>query len=146
MDISVTVEEVPQSDLPDNIQPTTPEAVPSEDMPSNLSSAGNEVPQEDLPPEALQDKYGSAGEQAKTVAEQFAQGALGPIATGFETKVLGIILKIATGRAAANPVESTISNIAGNIGLMTVLPEIGAAEGAGALAKVGAYNDGMDGT
>lgn len=129
----MTDEVVPESDLPEEL--VTPQAqsgdeVPESDMPESGVS-GEAVPDNDLPDD---EKYSSPIEQAKTVAEGVAKGVAGPLATGFETKVLGVDPKDIVGRQKANPWEAGLSEGAGNAAVFALTPEIGVAA---RLGKVG---------
>lgn len=69
-----------------------------------------------LVPVDQNEKYGSALEQLKTVAEGGAQGYLGALAPYLETKLLGVKPEDITGRAAANPLIHGASETAGLVG------------------------------
>jgi hypothetical protein len=124
------------------------------------------------PPEGYQldsDKYTTPGQQAKTVAENVAQGAAGPVATEFETspistglseiakyapgglKVPAAILKMAIGqvnpeditsRQQQNPGEALAGQVAGNIGQAAISP-VGALASRGARALKGGIESGV---
>lgn len=69
-----------------------------------------------IAPEMQAAKYGSLGQQAITGVEGLAQGVAGPLATGFETKVLGVKPEDIRGREEQNPATHVASEMAGFIG------------------------------
>lgn len=125
-------QEVPSSDLPESLAPNLSGAeVPSDDLPQQ---SGTEVPPEDLP-------HTSTGQQALTALEGVGRGISAgltdPLAAGMRkgATALGVPQeylhyiapeqKEIEARKQENPIEAGASEIAGNIGLMTALPQIG---------------------
>lgn len=124
--------EVPPEDLPDNTSGTE---VPPEDIPS-----GHDVPTSDLP-DTNQDQYSSAGQQALTAIEGLGRGATAGLSDALAGGMRNVATKLGVspenlhyvapepqqiaGRKAANPIEAGASELAGNIGLMNRLPQIG---------------------
>jgi hypothetical protein len=84
-----------------------------------------------IAPELQQAKYGTPGQVGLTALEGAAQGLAGPLATAFETEVLGVDPEAMRGRAEANPGTAIASEVAG-----FVAPALLTA-GASAAAKAG---------
>ena len=136
-------EEVPQEDLPNN---NGLQEVPPEDLPSQ---SGSEVPQEDMPQDLA--PYTTPGQQIETGIEGAARGITGGLSDALAKGMRGAATKVGVpqeylhyvapapaemqARQQANPVEAKGSEIAGNVALMSALPEISL--GQGALAKIG---------
>lgn len=128
-------------DLPEGYHLEDSSSSPPQSDDSNNPPAGYKLEEpSDAPPPGYQleeDKYSTPLEQAKTVAENFAQGMAGPLATGFEKNVLGVNPEDIIARQRANPGEEISSNIAGNMALAYMLPPLGVAKNAGLFAKIG---------
>lgn len=92
-------------------EPAQPDSLPAfeETEPVALPSFEETEP---LPEE----KYGTAKQQLIAGAEGLAKGVAGPLATAFETKVLGVPEADIKGRAEANPWTSGIGEAAGFVG------------------------------
>lgn len=91
---------------------------------------------------ALQNRYGTPGQQALAGAEAVGKGLAGPLATGFETKVLGVPGEDILGREEANPVTRFAGETAGllsPVGEGALLSKLGAGavKGLGITSKVG---------
>lgn len=118
---------VPASDLPDTIsaptEPVSGQEVPANDLPEQTepSASGAEVPQSDLPDEQ---KYSGVKDQLIAGAEGLAKGVAGPLATGFETKVLGVNPEDILGRQKANPWTHGIAEGVGNVAALALTPEL----------------------
>lgn len=96
------------------------------------------------------EKYGSQKEQIKAAAEGLGQGIFGPLATAYETKVLGIKPEDIAGRAEANPWSHGAAEATGlGVGMLTGVGEAGLiAAGAehlvpGALSVAGKIGSGV---
>lgn len=94
-----------------------------------------------IPFDQLQDdseKYGTGTEIAKTAIEQGLSGATLGASKVLETHLLGVKPEAIEARAAANPITSAVSNIAGTGALIAGTGGLGGiAEGAGLGARVG---------
>lgn len=95
---------------------------PDEQSETQASAYPNFIPDDKFISD--EEKHSSPLEQLKTVAENVGQGALGPLATGFETKILGVKPEDIKARQEANPNLTMASQMAGNIGLIAALPEV----------------------
>ena len=131
-------EEVPLSDLPSGSE-VPPEDLPSED--TATAKSGQEVPPEDLPEQDLQQQYSTPGQKLLTGIEGVARGATaglsdalavgmrkGASALGVPDEDLNYIApapESLSARKEANPIEAGATELAGNIGLMNRLPQIG---------------------
>lgn len=139
-------EEVPHSDLPSDTE------VPESDLPHHITAGpGEEVQPSDLPPEALQQQYGS--HPVLTGVESVARGMTGGLSDAAASGMRSVATKlgvpdeylhyIAPGKdqLSANKIEnpdiSTVGNVAGQVGALAVLPETKLIKGAGWLSKVG---------
>jgi len=85
---------------------------------------------------ALQDKYGTPGQQAIAAGEGLAKGIAGPLATSAE-KALGVPGEDVEGRAAANPITHYGSEAAGLIGPALLTGGASEFSQAGVLGQVG---------
>jgi hypothetical protein len=111
--------------------------------PQQPLSADNVPPpglDEFIAPEILQAQYGGMGQQAIAGLEGLAQGVSGPLATAFETNVLGVKPEDIRGREEANPGTHIASEVAGFIAPALATAGLSAAgKGAGALAKAAEF-------
>lgn len=133
----VSGQEVPASDLPDNAA-LSGQPVPPEDMPPQ---SGQEVPPDDLPDNVINEKYQTKSQQGLTGLEGVARGATaglsdalavgmrkGASALGVSPENLHYVAPAPediSGRKKANPIESTSSEILGNVGLLGNLSQMG---------------------
>lgn len=121
-----------------------PDFIPDDQVPTEQAqpqaSAPDFVPDEQFKPDEAPDfvpdshvpdnsKYETPGQQALTLGENFAKGIAPGLATYAENKlsqagVPGLSPEEQVARKTANPIEAAGSEIAGNVGLMTALPEV----------------------
>lgn len=129
----MNLKEVPAEDLPEEIKPSDKE-VPKEDLPTAVS--GSEVPAHDIPHEA-----DTLGQQALSAIESAGRGLTGGLsevvasgmrkgasAIGVPEKYLGYVApspETFKEHKETFPVTTTAGELAGNVALMSSLPQIG---------------------
>lgn len=111
-----------------------PEPVPATSSPTSTDGIDFTPDNQDA---ALQDKYGSPGQQGIAALEGAAKGLAGPAATAAE-KALGVPGEDVEGRAAANPVTHYTSEAAGLIGPALLTGGASELSQAGVLGQAGA--------
>lgn len=128
------------------IPPSDISVVEAARAPADAAGSGNilHVDPSDIqtPEEAREEKFGSAGQQALTVAEGLGHGFAGPVATGLESGLSGLGVpglspEEQRARAEVNPVEHYGSEIAGF--------GAGALTGTGEAALLGRIGEGAAG-
>lgn len=113
--------------------PTSPNQTPDQSKPLMFDQLKDESSPkfDDLKDDT--EKYSSTGQQALAAVEGLGQGIAGPLATGFETKILGVPSADIVGRQQANPITHGAGQAVGNVGVMLAAPELKIAQ----LGKIG---------
>jgi hypothetical protein len=141
---------VPISDIPDEHLSDQP--VPPEDLPNHITAnSGDPVHPSDLPPEILQQQYGShpvvaglegvfrgmTGGLSDVVADKMRSAAS---SAGLPDKYLDYVAPSKDRLQAnqiINPASSEAGNVTGQVATLAALPETKLLKGAGALSKIG---------
>lgn len=124
-------QEVPASDLPDNLSGSSGQEVPANDLPD--SASGEEVPASDLPKD-----HSTLGQKALTVIEGLGRGATAGASDAVDVGLRNIAPSLrmspdtlapdpkeVLARKEANPLLAGASELAGNFGMLSRLPQFG---------------------